>query len=63
MTISDAMQDGEFNLRVSYGNRWLVAEGRDQWTIYEQKHRQRVRVVDLTSDEEKAVSILTKDDE
>lgn len=58
MTITEAMQSGEFNMRVSYGNRWLVSEGENQWIIYEQPYHKRVRVVDIVDNEDKAVSLL-----
>lgn len=57
MTISEAMQSPEFDLRLSCGDRWLVFDG-EGWSVYEQKRRQRVRLVHLTDDEDKAVSIL-----
>lgn len=58
MTIAEAMQSGEFNMRVSCGDRWLVSDGEGEWAVYERSYGKRVRVVDITDDEEKAVSIL-----
>lgn len=52
------MQSGEFNMRVSCGDRWLVSDGEGEWAVYERSYGKRVRVVDITDDEEKAVSIL-----
>lgn len=60
MTIIEALATE--NIRISNGERWLVAEvinGKTWFTIQERKHRAKnVRCVTETTDEEKAVAFL-----
>ena len=62
MNISELMQDDNYDVRVTLGNRWFVYNTlRDMFVVYERKpYAKKIRVLMETHFECKAVEELTK---
>lgn len=60
MTIKQALQSQTKDIRVTYGDRWLVWNGKE-WVVYERKrHAKTTKVAIATDNEERAVRYLVE---
>lgn len=58
MTILEALK--QFNVRVSYGGRWLVRNDDGEFVVYSHTYgAKKVRTLVTTTNEDEAVAVLT----